>query len=419
MPDLFSSYSEKDPYVKRNFIANAFDGALFTFAMSFVSVVAIIPVFVKKIGGSNLAVGMIPVIWMIGFNFPQIFIANYTRHLPLKKKIFLKTAVIQRIPWLLLALLSFFILDKVEVSTALFLFFLFFFIAALGGSLNFPGWYDLISKITPVKLRGRLFAVRSMGGSILGIVGGVIVERVLHFYDYPESFGILFSITFVIMMVSYSFLLRLKEEHPNPPKENLKYKEFFNRLPKILKEEKNYRNYIIADALLVSALMADAFFAVYALEKFSLPESYAGIFTVIMMSSIILGNILFSYIADTLGHKLNLLLAGVSIGIASLIALLSPVKEIYLIVFVGSAFTAALIHMSRLTIIAELCSEEDRPTYVALTNMITAPFILSAIVGGWIATKFGYEFVFVMASIFAFTSSFWYLTKVKEPRIRV
>jgi len=417
MHDLFTPYTEKDPYVKRNFIANAFDGALFTFAMSFVSNVTIIPVFVKKIGGSSLAVGIIPVIWMIGFNFPQIFIANYARHLPYKKGLLLKTAIVQRLPWLFLALLSFFILDKVGITTGLILFFIFFFIAALGGSLNFPGWYDLISKVTPVKLRGKLFAVRSIGGSLLGIIGGVIVERVLNYFNYPVSFGILFSITFLVMFVSYIFLLRIKEEHPNPPKENLKYKEFFKRLPRILKNEKNYRNYIIADSLLITALMADAFFAVYALEKFSLAESYAGIFTVIMMSSIIFGNLIFGYIADTFGHKLNLQLAGLSIGIASLAALLSPVKEIYFIAFVGSAFTAALIHMSRLTIIAEICSEEDRPTYVALTNMITAPFILSAIAGGWIAAKFGYEFVFIIASLFAFTSSMWYMTKVKEPRV--
>ncbi len=416
MPDIFSSYSEKDPFVKRNFFANAFDGALFIFAMSFVSTVTIMPVFVKKIGGSNLAVGIIPVVWMIGFNFPQIFIANHARHLPFKKGLLLKTAVIQRIPWLLLAVLSFFILDKADVTTSLILFFLFFFIAALGGSLNFPGWFDLISKLTPVKLRGKLFATRSIGGSLLGILGGFLVERILNHFNYPFSFGILFSIAFLITLISYTFLVILKEEHPNPPKENLKYRDFFLRLPKILKEEKNYRNYIVADALLITALMADAFYAVYALEKFSLADSYAGIFTIIMMSSVILGNILFSYIADNFGHRLNLLFAGTATGIASLVALLSPVKEIYFIAFVGSAFTAALIHMSRLTIIAELCAEEDRPTYVALTNMITAPFILSAIAGGWIANHFGYNIVFIIAAVFAFSSSLWFLFNVKEPR---
>lgn len=221
------------------------------------------------------------------------------------------------------------------------------------------------------------------------------------------------------MMISYCFLLTLKEEEPNPPKKELHLLEFFHGLPYILKKNKNFRNFLIADALLITALMADAFYAVNALQKFSLPDSFAGIFTVIVMISIMTGNLLFGFLADKYGHKLTLLVAAVSSVAACIIAVISPSIEIYFFVFAGSASTTTLIQLSRLPIVAELCSEEDRPTYVSLTNVLTAPFILSAMAGGWIANSFGYNFVFIAGGIFAAASAFWYLAMVEEPRKKV
>lgn len=65
------------PFSKWNFAANVCDGALFSLALSLVSQQTLLPVLVKKMGGNNVAVGLIPVLWTAGFNFPQIFVANF------------------------------------------------------------------------------------------------------------------------------------------------------------------------------------------------------------------------------------------------------------------------------------------------------------------------------------------------------
>ncbi len=162
--------------------------------------------------------------------------------------------------------------------------------------------------------------------------------------------------------------------------------------------------------------MADAFYALNAIEKFKLNEAYAGIFTIIMMTSIILGNIVFGFIADKKGHKINLMLAALSGFSAAFTALIAPSVTVYSAVFIFAGFTTTLIQLSRLTIIAELCAEEDRPSYVAITNLITSPFILLGIAGGWIANHFGYAAVFILAAFFAISSSLWFGLQVKEPR---
>jgi MFS family permease len=412
----FQSKHFKNKDVKRNFFLNVFDGAIFSFAMSFVSLQTVFPVLVKKISGSDFAIGLVPVIWAAGFNFPQIFIANYVRKKGFKKPLMLKTALGQRLPWLFIALLVFFFIEDMHPSVALIFILTSLGLAAIGGSLNLPGWFDLISKLTPVQLRGRLFAYRSVVGAILGIAGGGVVIIVLDSFSYPENYGILFFATFLVMMISYVFLLFIKEENPNPSQQLFSQSEFFRLLFTIVKKEKNYRNFLVFDSLMMLANMSQAFFAVYAIEKFSLPDSYAGTFTIVMMTSMIIGSLYFGYTADRYGHRINLIWASAFTGIASLVALISPYVLLYYLVFVGASLNLTVLMVSRLTIIAEICSEDDRPTYVALTNMVTAPFVLSGMLGGIIAESFGFKTLFIIAAVFSFSAMAWLKIKVIEPR---
>jgi hypothetical protein len=88
--------------------------------------------------------------------------ANYVRRLPYKKPLLLITALAQRLPWLLLGIFTmvFYKPDYPLVPGSGF--FYFFILAAVCGSINLPGWFDLVAKVTPVRLRGRLFASRSL-----------------------------------------------------------------------------------------------------------------------------------------------------------------------------------------------------------------------------------------------------------------
>ena len=150
------------------------------------------------------------------------------------------------------------------------------FIAAVGGSLNLPSWFDLIAKITPVEIRGRLFAYRSTFGALLGIGGGAIVAYILDSFVYPENFALLFALAFFIMMVSYFCVVGLREEKPQAQITKYSIRDYFHKMSEIIKTDHNFRRFLIADALMIGALMADAFYTVNALEKFSLSDGYAG-----------------------------------------------------------------------------------------------------------------------------------------------
>src|SRR5512135_1839415 len=151
------------------------DGFFYALALSLVSQQTVLPVYVRNLGGGNIAIGLIPVLWTFGFNFPQVFIVDYAQRVPRKKGLLLKTAIGQRLPWLLIAVASFYFTGH----AALVLFFLLFALAAVGGSLNLPVWFDLIAKLTPLRRRGRLFAARSIAGAAAGLLGGGITTFIL------------------------------------------------------------------------------------------------------------------------------------------------------------------------------------------------------------------------------------------------
>lgn len=414
MADPAAAYAPRD--VRYNFILNTLDGAVFAFGLSFASRSTVIPVYVKHIGGDAVALSLIPVLWILGFNIPQIAIANHARQVSPKKPLLLKTGLMQRLPWLLLAVAAVTLLPAAGPGIGLVLFFVLFTLAAAGGSLNLPVWFDLIAKITPVRVRGRLFALRTVIGAGLGIVGGWMVERILAAMSAPQSFGLLFGITFGVMMISYTFLVLLREGGEPAQTPRIRYGDYLRSLPSILRSQRNFRNFLVGEALLVAATMVEAFFAVDAIETFGLSEAYAGRFTVVVMSSMLVGTLLFGYAADRWGHRLNLILAAAWMLLGCAAALVAQSVEVYYLAFVGSAFTLGLRTISRLPIIAEICGEEDRPTYVALTNVVTAPFVLVGVAGGWLATRFGYDAVFAGAGVLALLAAVWFWAAVEEPR---
>jgi MFS family permease len=405
-----------DGVARWNFFANIADGAFFAFGLSFVSQTTILPVFVKEIGGGNVSVGLIPVIWIVGFNVPQLIVAGTVQRSRRKKILLLQTAMGQRLPWLLLALTVFFVFGRIPSGMALVLFFVVYGLAAVGGAVNLPVWFDLVVDLTPVRRRGRLFGARSILGSLLGMAGGAIAAAILTAVATPANFAILFLLAFLGMMCSYLFLVSLKVPETCPEEGQSPQLLSVAELVHILRSNPGLRNFLIADALQISAATAAAFYMVHAAQRFSLPPSAAGTFTMIMMGSMIVGSLVFGFLADRYGHRVNLLCAAAASGIASLCAIVIANPLLYSAVFVFSALTVALNMISRLPFIAELSPPATRPAVVAMANVVTAPCVFWGGISGVVADVAGFDIVFVIGSALAVGACICLAATVREPR---
>ncbi len=405
--------------LKHNLAMHLGDGILFMFAMSFVPVQTIFPVLITRLGGSAIAVGFIPVLWNLGLNLPQILLVRSGQVNDSVMPLIRRYGFLHRFGFFVMAVFLFtaaeYILRGNGVVPALIV----ISFIAVSGSLAIPNWYQLYAKTTPVTLRGRILAVRQFTGSFLGIGGGILAALVIGSFVFPLNFAILFLAASVILMVSYYFLISIREishEDEETNADALNAGSLSERMKFILRERRNFRNYIAADFLLLMSLSANSFFAVYGLQKFSLPSSHAGIYTVVLMASLAAGNIAFGYLGDRKGHLINLRVLASCSAAASLSAFLISSVFMYYLVIIFMGMTLCIQGISRLSFAAELSREKERVAYLALLNFLTAPAFLFGIAAGYIIESMGYNVLFLVTAAFALLSLFILLTKVHEPR---
>lgn len=408
---------EETQRLKHNLLMHLGDGAAFAFAMSFISPTTIMPVFIERVGGSAIAIGAIPILWTMGGNFPQYFLGQQKQNETLVKSRMLRFVIFHRTSFLLVGLFVFFCFGHISsgfsVPIALF--------SLLGiailGSVPGPRWVNYFSKTTPTKLRGRLLALRLIFSSILGMVAGSIIIIILSNFFYPHNFAILFFICFFFMFVSYIFLRSVVE--PEDVANELAFPVKANKIEKaksLIKGNKHLRDYLIADSLLLASLTSAAFFAVYALKKFNLPVSYAGSFTIILMGGMALGNIIFGYVGDIFGHKVNLTIMAVSLFLANFTAIISVNPLTYGMVFFFVAFAQGLQGVSRLTYIVELTGETNTTLYASLLNSTTAPTAIFGIIAGVLISTIGYPEVFGIYALISVFAIYWVYKKLADPR---
>ena len=414
-----SKYPALDsPTLRSNLRAHIMDGALYGLAMSFISFNTILPVFIQQVGGSVVAIGSVPVLWTIGLNFPQIMVVRFANAGDQVKPSVLRFGLFNRCSFLAVGVFtSIFVKDMPATISVPLLLVLILFIAVTG-SFGVPIWFHIFVKTTPVQLRGKLMAIRQLLSSSLGILGGFIVTFILATFPFPNNFAFLFVIAFLLSMVSYMYLRKLQEPSAQSAYPDVSASSsVFADSRAIFKRNKNFRNFLLADAFTLMSMSASAFYAVYAIEKFNVSPSYAGTFTVIVMAGMVAGNSVFGYLADSFGHKVNLILLASASAVASVIAIAADNILVYGFTFFFMAWTVGLQGISRLSFVAELCSESERPTYVGMTNTITAPTVAVGILFGWLARVYGFQIMFGTAACIALLAAAWLYLFVRDPRV--
>jgi len=413
---LLSGFNDQ---VKRNyhwnFTVNLLDWVLFSIGMSFVSLKTVLPAFARHLTSSNLLIGLIPCLSTLGWLLPQILIANFTQKLKRKKNLIIFTGLGERIPWLFLFLIVTFLSSS--SSLLLVTFFIIYALFCFSGGMGGPAWQDMLAKVIPLKKRGRFFGWSNFLAGGMSIFGAFLSIYLLRNFPFPKNFALCFLFAFLATSISYiSFILIREPVYPVKNKES-SFREYFRRLPSLLKKDKNFLSFLIASIFLSCGAMATAFFAVHAMNKLTLPDSQIGAFTLLLLTGQTISSVLWGYLGDKKGYKL-VMEAGILLTILAILLAIfsSSIYLFYGVFFIfGWAFSASFI--SGMGIVLEFSPPELRPTYIALSNTVKAPFMsLSPLLGGFLADKISFSFVFIL-TIFILLGGILYLSLlVKEPR---
>jgi MFS family permease len=190
------------------------------------------------------------------------------------------------------------------------------------------------------------------------------------------------------------------------------------RLRIILQEDRNFRFYLISRMLLILGSMGTGFVTVVSIERWQLPDGVVGIYTAILLLGQTVGNLMSGIIADRYGHKLPLLLGGISQVLAFAIAWMAPAPEWVFAVFALLGVAMGSSFVSGMLIAMEFSEPARRPTYVGIANTaIGIAFACAPLLGGWIA-QFGYGWLFGMSALVGLVAVLLLWLTVVDPRYR-
>jgi MFS family permease len=250
----------------------------------------------------------------------------------------------------------------------------------------------------------------------MGAAGAVLSIWLLRSYPFPTNFVYVFAIAAVALMASWLFLALVREPVQAVDAPRQSNREFLAKLPGILRQDHNFRRFLVARTLMALGNLGTGFVTVAAVQRWQVPDATVGIYTTAYLLGQTAGNLTFGFLADRFGHKLSLELGVLASTLAFALAWLAPAAGWYYVVFflLGISVSAALV--SGILVTLEFSEPQRRPTYVGMTNTVVGLVsIVAPLLGAWLAAfAFGWAFaVGAVVNLAALITMRWW---VREPR---
>jgi len=398
-----------------NFGVNLLDGAFFWFGASFASSSTIVPLFISKLTSSPFPIGLAAVIAQAGWYLPQLFTAAPVQRLARMKAVVVNAGLfLERLPLFVLVLSA--VVAGQSPTWGLILFLVGYAWHSLGAGVVATSWQDLIARCFPVNRRGRLFGATQFVGAGMAALGAGFSTQILKGFTFPTNFVYCFVIAAIGISLSWVFLALTREPVQRSDAPQQSQRQFWASLPGIVRQDQNFRHFLVARLLLALGGMGWGFVTVAAVQRWHVPDGTVGLFTVSLLIGQTFGNLSLGFLADRVGHKLSLELGTVAASLAYTLAWAAPSPEWQYLVFALLGIASASIFVSGILMVMEFPSPDHRPTYVGLANTATGLVsMLAPMIGAWLAS-IGYGWLFALAAainLAALAALHW---GVREPR---
>ncbi|NIS81626.1 MAG: MFS transporter, partial [Anaerolineales bacterium] len=319
MTDPNPQSSSPPPDVRFNAVVNILDGAFFGSALGFASFITIIPLFVSQLTDSPILIGLIPAIHYVGWQLPQLLTAGRVRRLSRFKPMVLTMTIHERLPFLGLALVAWFLPD-LERTTALLLIFALLIWQGFGGGWAATVWQSLIGKIIPVSWRGGFIGAQSSAVNLLASVAAVVAGQILERYDSPFDFTLCFILASVSMAFSYVFIASTREQEHDPALPSGIKVRTWDEVKRILSRDSIFQRFLLVRMIYQLGTGAFSFYAVYSVGELGASASLVGWLTGVLIFGQVIVNPLLGMLGDRKSHWLVLLLGTLAGLLSSVLA---------------------------------------------------------------------------------------------------
>ncbi len=423
--DLIQPAALVRKHLRRNYVLGVANGAIFGFVDAGVAPSLVLALFVAQLGGSNFLIGLLPAIYNGGWFLPQFLISHRLEQLPLKKGVYIFTAVIRIICWGAIIFLTP-LIGAHNPPLLLVLFFIFFSTYSFAAGFAGNAFMTMVGKMIPAQRRGSFFGMRDLTGTSAGLLAGYLVSLVLtpqNGWSFPYNFEILFVILFVAIVVGQAVFAFVVEPPEVTDGRTTTFREQLSAAQRLWQGNALFRRYLITRIVLALADVASPFYAIFATRRLGAPEDTIGLYIALTTLSAMATNPLWSWASDHRGNRLLMLAAALGWILMPLIAFvfgLSPnpllvVPFGLLFVVYGAGRTAANISFP--TYLLEIAPAQERPLYIGLTNTLLGIATFIPAVGGLLLDLFGFTLLFVLSFLIA-ALGLWLARGLSEPRRR-
>jgi len=408
-------------FVLRNLTANFFPylmhGMLSQIAFRLINAPTFVPAYLLTLsGGSNLIVGVALFFQGLGQTLTPLVGANLISHRKRVLPVGLMVGMAMRINIFFIGISGLYLSEEGALIAII------IFLGLFGMSEGMQGviFNFLSSKILPVSRRGMLMGTRNfLGGTSASIFAFLVGSYFLEGQIGTSGYSLTFIVSFFISVGGLMVLLFLREPEPPDISKKIALLEQLKEIPAILKKEKAYRSFFLARAISTMGKMTLPFYVLYAGQNVSLSGYVLGMLTFVFTLSNTFSNLVWGLIADLYGFRI-VFLSSISFWIAgSSVFFFSSSLEAIILVFAVVGGSLSGFEISSRNLILEFGTLKDRPSLIAIAN--TAAQMagsLGPLLGGFIATWFGYEKVFLTGTSFLFLGGALVVFFVAEPRKR-
>lgn len=385
--------------LRYNLAVNMLDGGFFGFSIGFASFVTIIPLFVSHLTHSAVLIGLIPAIHSVGWMFPQLFTAGWVSRMRRYKPFVVTMTAQERLPFLGLAAVAWF-MPLLGTRATLILTFLLLIWQGLGAGFTANPWTSMIAKIIPHEYQGTFFGAQAAAANLFSSVGAVLAGLVLERLASPFDFSLCFLIAGLLMIVSWIALALTHEPEDCAKVIPEKPKPFWSGARSLLIRDVNFRWFVLARMLFTYAMMAFAFYIVYAVQRFAMSEATAGIITGVYMASMIVASPVMGWLGDHWSHRRVMLIGALAAVVSALLAWWAPTLAWFYPAFILAGVAIVGAWTIGITMTVQFGEESERPLYIGLSNTLVAPVaILAPVFGGWLADLMGYPAAFIASAV--------------------
>lgn len=376
-------------FADRNFWLGVVNGVFVNGGEAFLHSGLVMAPFLAALGAPAVVIGLVPAL-KVGFWFlPQLLVANRLSHEPLKLRFYHFTSTVRTIA-LFAMTAAVFLLAARQPGLVVAVVLVMITINAVAGGVGGVPFADVTAKIVPHERLGTFWALRNAIGGMLALAAGFVLRRILASdLAFPTNFGLVFLFGTILSGIAYASF-SLVNEPPGVPGMKRPLIGMLREIPALVRADAALRRYLRVRFLGLASLLAEPFYAVYAIRVLGAPESALGLYVMAATATAIVASFAFRAPADR-GRNVTVLQVGyVLLALAPLTAFLVHDWRAFSLVFVFASVGNAGVGIAAWNLLYAVAPAGERPLYIGLANSVLALPSLAPVLAGsvqpWVGT---------------------------------